>query len=91
MYKIILFLRRILCTIGYHRYIVAQELTNRSRRIACPYCHKSWGMNDDVRAVIPWDYELADLYNNMLGIELKYLPWEQSQPPIKTVKRQFND
>jgi hypothetical protein len=34
-----------------------------------------WGMNDDVRAVIRWDAELADCYR-VIGVALEYQPWE---------------
>jgi hypothetical protein len=36
-------------------------------------------MNDDVRAVLAWDYELASCYA-VMGVELQYLPWERFQP-----------
>jgi len=73
------FVRCIKCATGHHKYIVVQELTGNSRRIACLHCRRSWGMNDSVRAVLPWDYELAGCYSAM-GVQLRYLPWERLKP-----------
>ena len=73
------FVRRVKCATGHHKYVVAQELTGHSRRITCPHCRRSWGMNDSVRAVVLWDHELAEYYK-VMGVHLRYLPWERFQP-----------
>lgn len=71
--------RRMPCFFGNHRYEVTQRLTRHSRRIACRRCGGVWGMHDDVRAVIEWDAELADYYR-VVGVEVKYQPWEGKMP-----------
>lgn len=66
-------LPRLKCLILGHRMYVVQELTYISRRIACSRCHGDWGMNDDVRVVIPWCVELERMYRGF-GITL-INPW----------------
>lgn len=50
------------CWLLGHQYHVKQKFGPRSRRVECLRCSREWGMNDDARAFIPWDDELADMY-----------------------------
>lgn len=54
-------LGRATCLIAGHRYYVLQEFGGGVRRVQCPRCGGDWGMNDRVRAIVPWDAELEDL------------------------------
>ena len=67
---------KVLCWIFGHEYQVAQEFEAWSRRVVCPCCHGDWGMNDNVRAFIPWDEELADMYRSFGHIV--HNPWRNS-------------
>jgi len=52
--------RKILCKIGKHDFFVHQDF-GRTRRIGCKYCIIDYGMNDEVRCVIPWDHQLSEI------------------------------
>jgi hypothetical protein len=43
-----------------HEYGVIKQYSRQSRLVACMRCKRLWGMNDDVKAFIPWDKELDD-------------------------------
>jgi len=64
---------RLICFIFGHRYQVVQEFSHYSRRVVCPDCRSDWGMNDDVRAIIPWSDELREMYESMGHIV--HNPW----------------
>jgi hypothetical protein len=53
---------RIVCALFSHKYIVQMRFSSTSRKVGCTRCNMSWGMNDDARALIPWDQELEDVY-----------------------------
>jgi hypothetical protein len=59
---IIAILNRIKCRLGYHKYYVMKELNPWSRKLGCKNCNCCFGMNDDSKTVIAWDYELEQLY-----------------------------
>lgn len=63
-------LARILCFIFGHRYEVWQVFSATSRRVVCDHCGGDWGMNDHVRAFVPWDGQLAEIYETM-GIKIR--------------------
>lgn len=69
-------LKKVLCLFFGHRYVLTQELTRYSRRVACTRCKEMFAMNDDVRAVVPWNSEFHKLYESQ-GIEIKYKHWEE--------------
>ena len=69
------FLKRVLCLIFGHKYVLTQQLSNQSRRIACIRCHEMFAMNDDVRAVVPWSAEFHRLYESQ-GVRIRYKHWE---------------
>lgn len=57
-------LEKIACLALGHRYHVKQRFSASSRRVECLHCGCEWGMNDDARALIPWDDELAEMYRS---------------------------
>lgn len=75
-------MKRIICLFFGHKYSLAQKLTDHSRRICCTRCRQSFAMNDDVRAVLPWDASFHRLYESQ-GVTIEYQPWEFSGSPIK--------
>lgn len=64
-----------ICFFSGHRYQLVQELSPQSRRVCCERCHKSFAMNDDVRAVVPWDSEFHRIYE-LRGVKIEYQKWE---------------
>ena len=54
--------KSILCWIFGHKYFVVQSFRHTSRKVGCKRCYKRWGMNDHVKAFIPWDGELDEMY-----------------------------
>lgn len=67
--------RGFVCLIFRHRYVLAQELTNHSRRVCCSRCRKSFAMNDECRSLVDWDADFHRMYEQH-GITIEYKPWE---------------
>lgn len=55
---------RIVCAVAGHRYVVQRVFSPTSRQVGCTRCGREWGMNDSVRAFIPWDGELEQMYRD---------------------------
>ena len=55
-------IERLLCALFNHRYVVLLSFSPTSRKVGCTRCDREWGMNDAVRAFIPWDKELEEMY-----------------------------
>ena len=55
-------IERLLCAVLGHRYVVQRVFSATSRKIGCTRCYCEWGMNDSVKAFIPWDGDLEQLY-----------------------------
>lgn len=53
-------MKRFLCFVFGHRYFVIRKYTPVVRRLGCHRCGCSWGMHDDLKALVPWDEELAE-------------------------------
>lgn len=61
-------LNKVRCAIGWHpRFDIIQSFGS-AQHIGCPHCGAEKGIHHGMRAVVPWDAELADLYD-MLGYE----------------------
>lgn len=52
----------VLCYFFGHKFALVKQLTPHSRKIGCTRCRQMFGMNDDARAVIPWNRELEVMY-----------------------------
>lgn len=52
----------IACLLFGHKYFVIKEYSKTTRKVGCRRCKKLWGMNDRVKAFIPWDSELEELH-----------------------------
>lgn len=55
-------IKLVFCWIFGHDYQVWQHFNHTSRRVVCERCGGDWGMNDSVRAFVPWSGELAEIY-----------------------------
>jgi len=58
------------CLIFGHQYFVVQNFGYATRKVGCCRCHKRWGMNDRVKAFVPWDGVFDEMYTDH-GYELK--------------------
>lgn len=64
---------RLMCFVFGHQYDVWQVFSSTSRRVVCHRCRRSWGMNDQVRAFIPWDRDIESMYE-LLGKIIRKWP-----------------
>ncbi len=55
-------MKRFLCWVLGHQYFVRDEFSRTTRRVGCGRCGADWGMNDRVKALVPWDSELTELH-----------------------------
>jgi hypothetical protein len=65
-------LNRIKCAIGKHAYYEIKKYSISTRKVGCRHCEKTWAMNDDIRAFVPWGKEFDDMYdliNKTIGDE----------------------
>ena len=64
-----------ICFFFGHKYKMVQKLSPQTRRVCCARCHKSFAMNDDVRSLLPWDYEFHNMYESH-GVKIVYKGFE---------------
>jgi hypothetical protein len=57
-------IKRLICTILGHKYRLQRVFSAYSRQVGCSRCGREWGMNDNVRALVPWDGELEQMYRD---------------------------
>ena len=54
---------KILCYFGKHDYFMIKRFKGfASAKLGCKRCDRQWGINFAVKALIPWDLELQDMY-----------------------------
>lgn len=56
---------RLICAVAGHRYVVQRVFSSTSRKVGCTRCDREWGMNDSVKAFVPWDGEFEQLYRDI--------------------------
>jgi len=71
-------MNKVLCIFFGHKYFLAQKLNNESRRVCCKRCSKSFAINDNIQAVVPWGADFHEMYERH-GIQIKYLDFEFSR------------
>ena len=54
--------KKLRCRIGMHQQLDVIQTFGSAQRIGCPDCGKTFGIHHGVRACIPWDAELEDMY-----------------------------
>ena len=69
-------LARLYCWVFGHRMEVWQHFSHYSRRVICERCGGDWAMNDEVRAIVPWSGEFAQMYE-MFGHPIRKRPAPQ--------------
>jgi hypothetical protein len=69
---------RIKCFFGFHSLYKVRHIGYRSDLIGCRLCDGYWGMNHDVRVILPFDDELCDLYTSfgIRGLK-KYISYKR--------------
>ena len=45
---------RLLCLFGFHDYYAIARVSWCSMHVGCHRCHREWGMNNDLGALVPW-------------------------------------
>lgn len=58
--------RKLCCFLGRHRYFIIARCGIATHHIGCKDCARQWGMNHDVRALLPWS-EVADFHREVHG------------------------
>ena len=76
------------CFFFGHKYMLAQELSAQSRRVTCARCTQSFAMNDDVRALVPWDAGFHKMYES-LGVCIVYQPRENKPNTEESAANEF--
>lgn len=71
--------KRLKCFLTGHNYEVWQHFSRTSLRVVCERCGGDWGMNDHVRAFVPWSGELAEIYE-IQGIRIRERPRNDEAP-----------
>jgi hypothetical protein len=56
---------KLMCFIFGHRYRLKQNINSYIREVKCERCQKEWGMNDEVRQLLPLDDELKEQHREM--------------------------
>ena len=59
-------MKKILCFIFGHRYFVIKKFSYTVRKVGCSRCGNKWGMNDEVKVFIEWDWELEELHKDVV-------------------------
>lgn len=54
--------RKIMCYFGRHKRLDEIQRFGVAAHVGCPDCGREYGMHDGLRAFIPWDGDLADMY-----------------------------
>lgn len=57
------------CMFGRHEYFVTRKVSSSIQELKCRNCGKEFGINHDLRCVIPLDEELRNVHDFMLGLK----------------------
>lgn len=67
------YVKRLLCAIFGHSYVIRRVLSANARKVGCTRCGKEWGMHDPTRSFVPWDSDLEALYSERDELREKLL------------------
>jgi len=74
--------RWLMCRIGRHHRLDVILSFGSAKHIGCPDCGAQMGMHDGLRAVIPWDGEVATFYADMgYPVEQATAQWLRRRRP----------
>ena len=57
-------LRRLLCKLDCHRVLHVIQSYGAAQHIGCPDCRRQMAIHHGMRAVLPWDSEIEQLYQD---------------------------
>lgn len=60
--------QRIKCRLGYHEFYKIKRVSPSTLHIGCRCCRREWGMNSDVRALLPWS-EVEGFYSDPVWLK----------------------
>ena len=58
-------LEKLRCTVLGHQHYVIQKFSKTERRVGCKRCDADWAMSDRVRALVDWNGEFEEMYEDM--------------------------
>lgn len=58
-------LQRLRCRLGFHGGLNVIQSFGSAEHIGCPRCGRQMGIHHGMRAVIPWESDLEQLYRDM--------------------------
>ena len=59
-------MKRILCKLLGHKYKLLRKISNTIVEVKCDRCKAEFGMNSDVKSILPLDGELQTLHSFLL-------------------------
>lgn len=57
-------MKALICWLFGHKYRLIRSYSPTQRRIGCCRCHEQFAMHDGLGALLPWDGEFAELYQD---------------------------
>jgi hypothetical protein len=75
-------MKRLVCLLLGHKYYLVRVLTDNGKLIGCKRCGKFYGVNDDVRAILPFDEDLCNLYTSLKTYRLRGLRKYITKDPL---------
>jgi hypothetical protein len=74
--------RRLRCRLGYHRVLRVIQTFGSAQHIGCPDCGREMAIHHGMRAVLPWDSEIDQLYRDSgYDTETPSRRWRASREP----------
>ena len=61
VYGIKVAFRNIRCSMVGHRYVLVRRYDSNVQKLTCTRCHKVFGINHQVKAIVEWDDELNEV------------------------------
>lgn len=73
--------RRFACFLSYHPKLDVIQSFGTAQHIGCPYCRREMAIHHGLHVVIPWDQDLALLYQMMgYDVETPTMRWRRVKP-----------
>jgi hypothetical protein len=58
-------MKKLLCWFFGHQYRLEKNLGFGCQKLRCKRCKAAFGINHQVKALLPWDSELEELHNEI--------------------------
>lgn len=66
-----LLIKKILCFILNHKFVVIENLSYDAQKLCCKRCHRIFSINHSVKTILEWDYEFEMMYSGHYYVNLK--------------------